>query len=90
MPVSAASATPGGKCSYSRCQVTVETAAINTIAPSANPQIRVQGVQSAPLPARIIDKGLASDRVVIDTVVSKYADHVPLYREHKRPGSKTY
>jgi transposase len=40
-----------------------------------------QGVQSAPLPARIIDKGLASDRVVIDTVVSKYADYVPLYRQ---------
>src|SRR5215469_8391312 len=40
-----------------------------------------QGVQSAPLPARIIDKGLASDRVVIDTVVGKYADHVPLYRQ---------
>ena len=40
-----------------------------------------QGVQCAPLPARIIDKGLASDRVVIDTVVSKYADHVPLYRQ---------
>ena len=40
-----------------------------------------QGVQSAPLPAWIIDKGLASDRVVIDTVVSKYADHVPLYRQ---------
>ena len=40
-----------------------------------------QGVQAAPLPARIIDKGLASDRVVIDTVVSKYADHVPLYRQ---------
>ena len=40
-----------------------------------------QGVQSAPLPARIIEKGLASDRVVIDTVVSKYADHMPLYRQ---------
>jgi transposase len=40
-----------------------------------------QGVQAAPLPARIIDKGLASDRVVIDTVVSKYADHLPLYRQ---------
>src|SRR5258705_12337859 len=40
-----------------------------------------QGVQSAPLPARIIDKGLASNRVVIDAVVSKYADHVPLYRQ---------
>jgi transposase len=40
-----------------------------------------QGVQCAPLPARIIEKGLASDRVVIDTVVSKYADHLPLYRQ---------
>jgi hypothetical protein len=33
------------------------------------------------LPARVIEKGLASDRVVIDAVVSKYADHVPLYRQ---------
>jgi transposase len=40
-----------------------------------------QGVLSAPLPARIIDKGLASDRLVIDTVVSKYADYCPLYRQ---------
>jgi transposase len=40
-----------------------------------------QGVHSAPLPARIIEKGLASDRLVIDTVVSKYADHCPLYRQ---------
>ncbi len=40
-----------------------------------------QGVQCAPLPVRIIDKGLASDRVIIDTVVSKYADHVPIYRQ---------
>jgi transposase len=40
-----------------------------------------QGVQSASLPPRIIEKGLASDRVVIDTVVSKYADHQPLYRQ---------
>jgi transposase len=40
-----------------------------------------QGVQCAPLPARIIDKGLASDRVIIDTVLSKYADHVPIYRQ---------
>src|SRR5258708_6825225 len=40
-----------------------------------------EGVHSAPLPARIIDKGLASDRLIIDTVVSKYADHCPLYRQ---------
>jgi transposase len=40
-----------------------------------------QGVTCAPVPVRIIEKGLASDRVVIDTVVSKYADHVPIYRQ---------
>jgi transposase len=40
-----------------------------------------QGVQCAALPARIIDKSLASDRVIVDTVVSKYADHVPIYRQ---------
>ena len=39
------------------------------------------GVSAAPLPARIIDKGLASDRVVIDTLVAKYCDHLPLYRQ---------
>lgn len=39
------------------------------------------GVVAAPVPARIIDKGLVSDRVVIDTVISKYSDHLPLYRQ---------
>jgi transposase len=38
-------------------------------------------VAAAPLPARIIDKSLVSDRVVIDTVVAKYCDHLPLYRQ---------
>ena len=40
-----------------------------------------EGVSAAPLPERIIDKGLVSDRVVIDTMVSKYSDHLPLYRQ---------
>ncbi len=40
-----------------------------------------QGVVSAPLPPRIIEKCLASDQIVIDTVVSKYCDHTPLYRQ---------
>jgi len=31
---------------------------------------------TAPAPARIIDKGLVSDRVVIDTVIRKYCDYV--------------
>ena len=40
-----------------------------------------RGVVSAPLPPRIIEKCLASDQIVIDTVVSKYCDHHPLYRQ---------
>ena len=40
-----------------------------------------QGVVTAPVPPRIIEKGLASDEIVIDTVVRKYCDHTPLYRQ---------
>ena len=40
-----------------------------------------EGVSAAPLPERIIEKGLVSDRVVIDTIVNKYSDHLPLYRQ---------
>lgn len=39
------------------------------------------GVVAAPLPPRIIEKSLVSDRVIVDTVVRKYADHNPLYRQ---------
>ena len=39
------------------------------------------GVAAAPAPVRIVEKGLVSDRVVIDTVVAKYSDHLPLYRQ---------
>ena len=38
-------------------------------------------VTAAPLAERIVEKGLASDAVVIDTVVAKYCDHLPLYRQ---------
>jgi transposase len=38
-------------------------------------------VMMAPLASRIVEKGLASDRVVVETVVAKYADHLPLYRQ---------
>ena len=40
-----------------------------------------QAVVSAPLPARIIEKGLASDRIVIDTIIHKHCNHLPLYRQ---------
>jgi transposase len=39
------------------------------------------GVISAPLPQRIIEKCLASDHIVIDTIVSKYCNHTPLHRQ---------
>lgn len=38
-------------------------------------------IVTAPLPVRIIEKGMVSDRVVIDTVIRKYCDHLPLYRQ---------
>ncbi len=39
------------------------------------------GVVSAPLQPGIVEKYLASDRIVIDTVISKYCNHTPLYRQ---------
>jgi transposase len=44
-------------------------------------QCEEQGVKAAPLPTRIIDKSLVCDEIIIDTIVSKYADHTPLYRQ---------
>jgi transposase len=40
------------------------------------------GVMTAPLPTRIIDKSLVSDRVIINTVIAKYSDYQPLYRQN--------
>ena len=40
-----------------------------------------RGVSAAPLPPRIIEKSLVSDQVVIDTIVAKYCDSLPLYRQ---------
>lgn len=42
---------------------------------------RQGAVTMPPAPERIVEKGLASDRVVVETVVSKYCDHLPLYRQ---------
>jgi transposase len=38
-------------------------------------------VTMPPMAPRIVEKGLASDRVVVETVIAKYADHLPLYRQ---------
>ena len=39
------------------------------------------GVASAPLPPRIIEKCLASDRIVSETVIGKYCNHTPLHQQ---------
>jgi transposase len=38
-------------------------------------------IAMAELAPRIVEKGLASDAVVIQTVIAKYCDHLPLYRQ---------
>jgi transposase len=39
------------------------------------------GVVQAPAPARLIDGGLPTEATVAQVLVSKYADHLPLYRQ---------
>ncbi len=41
----------------------------------------VAGVIQAPAPARLIEGGLPTEAMVADVVVSKHADHIPLYRQ---------
>lgn len=40
-----------------------------------------EGVQSAPLPERILPKGKLSDAFIIDVLVRKYLNHTPVYRQ---------
>jgi transposase len=42
---------------------------------------KCSSIRMPELEPRIVDKGLASDGVVIETVVAKYCDHLPLYRQ---------
>lgn len=39
------------------------------------------GVVQAPAPARLIQAGLPTEATVAHVLVSKYADHLPLYRQ---------
>ena len=41
----------------------------------------VAGIIQAPAPARLIEGGLPTEAMVADVVVSKHADHLPLYRQ---------
>jgi transposase len=41
------------------------------------------GVMQAPAPARLIEGGLPTEATIAQVLVSKYADHLPLYRQAK-------
>jgi transposase len=41
----------------------------------------IAGIIQAPAPARLIEGGLPTEALVADMVVSKHADHLPLYRQ---------
>jgi transposase len=38
-------------------------------------------VHAAPLPPKIVERGKASNAVVVDVIIKKYAEHQPLYRQ---------
>ncbi len=39
------------------------------------------GIEQAPTPAHLIEGGLPSEALIAHVIVSKYADHLPLYRQ---------
>ena len=47
----------------------------------ACPKCSELGVQSAPLPERIQPKGKLSDEFLIEVMIRKYAEHMPVYRQ---------
>ena len=45
----------------------------------------VAGIVQAPAPAHLIEGGLPTEALVADVIVSKHADHCPLYRQSQIP-----
>jgi transposase len=47
----------------------------------ACPRCEELGVSVAPVPSAIVEKGILSDRLVIDVAIKKYVEHAPLFRQ---------
>ncbi|MGC9523750.1 MAG: IS66 family transposase [Anaerolineae bacterium] len=54
---------------------------IVTVRPKYACRICTDGVTQAPTPARLIEGGLPTEGAIAHVLVSKYADHLPLYRQ---------
>ncbi|MGD9812176.1 MAG: IS66 family transposase [Sphingobium sp.] len=52
-----------------------------TVRPKPGCRTCSDGVSQAPAPRHIVPGGLPSERLIADVLVSKYADHLPLYRQ---------
>jgi hypothetical protein len=39
------------------------------------------GVKVAPVPEKIVEKGILSNRLLVNVAINKYSDHAPLYRQ---------
>src|SRR5690606_12267270 len=49
-----------------------------------------QTLVQAPVPAQVIDKGIPTAGLLAQVLVSKYADHAPLYRQEQMFGRAGY
>ena len=49
-----------------------------------DPNDEDKGVIIGKLPPRVVDKGMAGPGLLADVLVSKYTDHMPLYRQQQR------
>lgn len=47
----------------------------------ACPRCEEMGVAVAPVPKKIVEKGILSNRLLVNIVIDKYSDHQPLYRQ---------
>jgi transposase len=52
--------------------------------------VKCQTLVQAPVPAQVIDKGIPTAGLLAQVLVSKYADHAPLYRQEQMFGRAGY
>lgn len=69
-----------GNCGGETTVIGYEVSEVLSVKPACK-KCEELGVAIAPAPVRIIAKSLVSDQIVIDTIVAKYGDSLPFYRQ---------
>ena len=57
---------------------------VRHIRPKYGCRVCEEGVKIAPMPLLLLPKSIATPELVAQTILSKYADHVPLYRQEQQ------